>query len=51
VVEYTYSWYGFVDGFMEADYRVPLAHPAAMQPYSGLQYTADYADARWLAHL
>jgi len=36
---------------MEADYRVHLANPAAMQQYSGLKYTDDYADARWLAHL
>jgi transposase len=36
---------------MEADYRVHLANPAAMQQYSGLKYTDDHADARWLAHL
>jgi hypothetical protein len=36
---------------MEADYRVHLAHPAAMQQYSGLQHTDDRSDARWLAHL
>src|SRR5262245_62510471 len=36
---------------MEADDRVPLANPAAMQQYSGLKYTDDYSDARWLAHL
>src|SRR5437667_12180099 len=36
---------------MEADYRVHLANPAAMQQYSGLKYTDDHSDARWLAHL
>jgi len=32
VVESTYNWYWLVDGLMEADYRVHLANPAAMQP-------------------
>src|SRR5438270_172156 len=36
---------------MEADYRVHLANPAAMQQYSGLKYTDDYSDAHWLAHV
>ena len=36
---------------MEADYRVHLANPAAIQQYSGLKYTDDHSDARWLAHL
>src|SRR5262249_41383475 len=36
---------------MEADYRVHLANPAAMQQYSGLKYTDDHSDARGLAHL
>jgi hypothetical protein len=35
VVESTYNWYWLVDGLMEADYRVHLANPAAMQQYSG----------------
>ena len=51
VVESTYNWYWLVDGLMEADYRVHLANPAAMQQYSGLKYTDDHSDARWLAHL
>jgi transposase len=51
VVESTYNWYWLVDGLMEADYRVHLAHPAAMQQYNGLKYTDDHSDARWLAHL
>ena len=36
---------------MEVEYRVHLANPAAMQQYSGLKYTDDHSDARWLAHL
>src|SRR5919109_2100341 len=51
VVESTYNWYWLVDGLMEADYRVHLANPAAMQQYSGLKYTDDHSDARWLAHV
>jgi transposase len=51
VVESTYNWYWLVDGLMEADYRGHLANPAAMQHYSGLKYTDDYSDARWLAHV
>ena len=50
-VESTYNWYWLVDGLMEADYRVHLANPAAIQQYSGLKYTDDHSDARWLAHL
>ena len=51
MVESTYNWYWLVDGLMEADYRVHLANPAAIQRYSGLKYTDDHSDARWLAHL
>src|SRR5262244_2873252 len=51
VVESTYNWYWLVDGLMEADYRVHLANPGAIQQYSGLKYTDDHSDARWLAHL
>src|ERR687885_1064841 len=51
VVESTYNWYWLVDGLMEAGYRVHLANPGAMQQYSGLKYTDDHTDARWLAHL
>ena len=36
---------------MEAGYRVHLANPTAVQQYSGLKYTYDQSDARWLAHL
>src|SRR5438132_5665019 len=51
VVESTYNWYWLVDGLMEADYRVHLANPAAIQQYNGLKYTNDHSDARWLAQL
>jgi len=51
VVESTYNWYWLVDGLIEADYRVHLANPAAIQQYSGLKYSDDHSDARWLAHL
>ena len=50
VVESTYNWYWLVDGLMEADYRVHLANPAAIQQYNGLKYSDDQSDARWLAH-
>lgn len=36
---------------MEAGYRVHLVNTAAVQTYSGLKYTDDNHDARWLAHL
>jgi transposase len=51
VVESTYNWYWLVDGLMEQGYRVHLANTAAIQQYSGLKYTDDNSDARWLAHL
>jgi transposase len=51
VVESTSNWYWLVDGLMEADYRVHLANPAAIQQYNGLKYSDDHSDARWLGHL
>jgi transposase len=51
VVESTYNWYWLVDGLMEADDRVHLANPVAIQQYSGLKHTDDRSDARWLAHV
>jgi transposase len=51
VVESTYNWYWLVDGLMDAGYRLHLANPAAIQQYSGLKYTHDQSDARWLAHM
>jgi transposase len=50
-VESTYNWYGLVDGLMEAGYQVQLAHTTEMQQYSGLKYTDDSSDARWLARM
>jgi transposase len=51
VVESTYNWYWLVDGLMDAGYRVQLANPSAIRPYSGLKHTDDADDARWLAEL
>ena len=51
VVESTYNWYWLVDGLMDAGYPVHLANPAAIEQYSGLKYTNDDSDAKWLAHL
>ncbi len=50
-VESTFNWYWLVDGLMESGYRVHLVNTAAVQTYSGLKYTDDNHDARWLAHL
>ena len=51
VVESTYNWYWIVDGLQEADYRVHLANPSAIQQYEGLKHTDDNWDAFWLAHM
>jgi len=51
VVESTYNWYWLVDGLMENDYKVHLAHPAANHQYKGLKHTNDTHDAFWLAEL
>jgi transposase len=51
VVESTYNWYWLVDGLMERGHRVHVANTAAIEQYSGLQYTDDDSDARWLAQL
>jgi transposase len=51
VVESTYNWYWLVDGLMAAGYPVHLANTAAIVQYSGLKYTDDESDARWLAKL
>ena len=50
-VESTFNWYWLVDGLIEAGYRVHLANPGAMQPYTGLKFADDRSDARWLAHM
>jgi transposase len=51
VVESTFNWYWLVDGLMDAGYRLHLAHPAGIEQYTGLKYTDDRHDARWLGHL
>ncbi len=50
-VESTYNWYWLVDGLQEAGYSVRLVNPAGAEQYSGLKYTDDRHDARWLAEL
>jgi hypothetical protein len=35
-VEVTYNWYWLVDGLLEVQYPVVLAHAAGMEQYSGL---------------
>jgi transposase len=51
VVESTYNWYWLVDGLIQKGYPVHLANTVAMQQYSGIMYTNDATDARYLAHL
>jgi transposase len=50
-VESTYNGYWLVDGLMDAGHQVHLANTTAIQQYSGLKWTDDGSDARWLAHL
>lgn len=50
-VESTYNWYWLVDGLMDENYPVHLAHPAAFQQYKGLKYANDKQDAFWLAQM
>jgi len=51
VVESTYNWYWLVDGLMDHGYQVHLANTGAIEQYSGLKYSDDESDARWLAAL
>lgn len=51
VVESTYNWYWLVDGLMESGFKVHLANTGAIQQYSGVKYTDDNSDARWLADM
>ena len=51
VVESTYNWYWLVDGLQAGGYQVHLANTTAIQQYSGLKYTDDKYDAKWLAQL
>jgi transposase len=50
-VESTFNWYWFVDGLMDAGYRLHLANPAAMQQYTGLKHADDDTDAVWLGEM
>jgi transposase len=50
-VESTYNWYWLVDGLQDTRYRCHLVNPSAVQQYSGLKYSDDRHDARWLARL
>lgn len=51
VVESTYNWYWLVDGLIDKGYPVHLANTLAIKQYSGIKYTNDATDARFLAHL
>ena len=50
-VESTFNWYWLVDGLMDSGHKVHLVNTSAVQQYTGLKYTDDAHDARWLAHL
>lgn len=51
VVESTYNWYWLVDGLMDANFDVRLAHTSAIPQYAGIKHSNDQTDARHLAHL
>ena len=51
VVESTFNWYWLADGLKEAGYDVRLVNTTKASDYSGMKYTDDRHDARWLAHL
>jgi transposase len=51
VVESTYNWYWLVDGLMRAGFDVRLMNPTKASAHSGLKYTDDKHDARWIASL
>jgi transposase len=51
VVESTYNWYWLVDGLQAAGHTVHLANTVAIPQYSGLKYSDDKSDARWLARM
>jgi transposase len=50
-VESTYNWYWLVDKLMDAGYVVRLVNPAGAKQYTGLKYSDDRHDARWLAEM
>jgi transposase len=50
-VESTYNWYWLVDGLMEHEYPVVLAHPSEMEQYDGIKEADDLTDAAFIARL
>lgn len=50
-VESTFNWYWLVDGLKEAGYDVRLVNTTKASDYSGMKFTDDRHDARWIAHL
>ncbi len=50
-VESTYNWFWLADGLQDLSYPISLVNPAALNQYSGIKYTDDKSDARWLANL
>jgi transposase len=50
-VESTFNWYWLVDGLKEAGYDVRLVNTTKSSDYSGMKFTDDRHDARWIAHL
>jgi len=50
-VESTFNWYWLVDGLKDAGYDVRLVNTTKASDYSGMKYTDDRHDARWIAHL
>jgi len=50
-VESTFNWYWLVDGLKEAGYDMRLVNTTKASDYSGMKYTDDRHDARWIAHL
>jgi transposase len=51
VVESTYNWYWLVDGLSDHGYNARLAHPPALEQYSGMKHTDDRSDSFFLAEL
>ena len=50
-VESTYNWYWLVDGLKGAGYDMRLVNTTKASDYSGMKYTDDRHDARWIARL
>ncbi len=50
-IESTYNWYWLVDGLIAAGYDVRLVNTTKASDYSGMKYTDDRHDARWIAQL